>query len=81
MCDLEIQVTESKIGSCVGKRKYDEVDGELAEAEGTVGIGPAFGGNVSKERFAVTQLESRQLGPGRRQRRRGRFRSESTVKK
>lgn len=58
MYDLEIQVTESKIVTYVGKRKYGEVDGDFTEAEGTVGIGPAFGSKVSIERFVVTQLDS-----------------------
>lgn len=58
MYDFEIQVTESKIEIYVGKQKYGEVDGEFKDAEGTVGIGPAFGSTVSVARFAVTQLQS-----------------------
>lgn len=56
MYDLEIQVTESRIEIYAGKRKYAEVEGNFADAEGIVGIGPAFGGKVSVERFAVTPL-------------------------
>lgn len=55
MYDLELRVTNSKIRVYADKRKRGEVRGDFSKAEGTIGIGPAFGSAVTVERLVGIQ--------------------------
>lgn len=51
--DIEIQILENKISVSANDELRGELDGSFSDLSGSVGIGPAFGSEISIERFEI----------------------------
>lgn len=58
MHDLEIKVTKDKVEVYADRRRRADIEGDFAAAEGTIGLGPAFGSTLTVESFQGIQEET-----------------------